>query len=466
MQLLPTTITHLTFGYYFDQPLDDLPNSITHLTLGDCFNEKLDHLPDSVKYPIFTLVLILLLDCLHFFIIKLITIIDSTTYLNLGASFNQEVDHLPKSLVHLVFGRIFNRRVYFSPLLFPFFIYSNISFIFVASVVNFVIFGQVDHLPGSLEHLALAGRDFNRPVDHLPSPLTHLELGFNFNQPVNHLPSSLKHLVFGSQFNFPVDLLPNLETLSLGNSFNMSIDLLPRTLMKLIIGGCAFNQPIPSLPRLTHLSIQSSTFNQPLDQLPSTTINLEFSSRIRPPTLTSLTQLSCDGSLITNIPDSLKSLCCGVLPRAAMDVISNSSISSLQLELKHSQPLPPLPQSLRTLSLVKVEGTVLEALPVSLTHLEFDECNFDLDGCNADSANNFPASLTHLIFFSCARPFARLPPNLTHLSFGCYFNQSIIGKLPQTLQSLELGYSFTQPLRSLPPSLKFLSGSLISSYYI
>ena len=129
----------------------------------------------------------------------------------------------------------------------------------------------------------------------------------------------------------------------LGYQINRSIVSLPQTLMKLTFRGYALNQPIPALPLLIHLHIESSNFNKPLDQ-----------------------------------------------------------------------QQPP--------------------------------------------SNLLPTSLTHLFLFSCEHPITHFPPNLTHLSFGCTFNQSIIGKLSQTLQSLELGYSFFLPLRSLPPSLKSLSG--------
>ena len=45
---LLNSITHLTFDYYFNQPVDKLPNGITHLTFGICFNQTLDGLPYSV----------------------------------------------------------------------------------------------------------------------------------------------------------------------------------------------------------------------------------------------------------------------------------------------------------------------------------------------------------------------------------------------------------------------------------
>ena len=134
-----------------------------------------------------------------------------------------------------------------------------------------------------------------------------------------------------------------------------------------------------------------------------------------------------------------------------MDIISNSSISSLQLDLNFGHLIGPLPRHLKTLILTEIEeGIELNDLPASLTRLQLTQ------QARVRPASNLPASLTHLLLFSCEQPINQLPPNITHLSFNSHFNQAITGKLPQTLQSLELGCSFSQPLRSLPPSLKSL----------
>jgi hypothetical protein len=39
---IPTTVTHLTFDSYFNHQLNknDIPNSVTHLTLGNMFNKS------------------------------------------------------------------------------------------------------------------------------------------------------------------------------------------------------------------------------------------------------------------------------------------------------------------------------------------------------------------------------------------------------------------------------------------
>jgi hypothetical protein len=54
--VLPASLTHLTFGACFNQPLHVgvmegwgvLPSALTHLTLGEDFNQKLNHLSSSI----------------------------------------------------------------------------------------------------------------------------------------------------------------------------------------------------------------------------------------------------------------------------------------------------------------------------------------------------------------------------------------------------------------------------------
>ena len=48
---IPNSVTHLTFGYRFDQKLKegDIPNSVTHLTFDEEFNQELNILPYGLK---------------------------------------------------------------------------------------------------------------------------------------------------------------------------------------------------------------------------------------------------------------------------------------------------------------------------------------------------------------------------------------------------------------------------------
>ena len=49
---LPLYVTHLTFGWYFNQNIEGcIPNSVTHLTFGFGFNQKIEGcIPNSVTH--------------------------------------------------------------------------------------------------------------------------------------------------------------------------------------------------------------------------------------------------------------------------------------------------------------------------------------------------------------------------------------------------------------------------------
>jgi len=50
--IFPFHVTHLTFGFWYDQPIDGIiPYGVTHLTFGCCFNQNIkDCLPDTVTH--------------------------------------------------------------------------------------------------------------------------------------------------------------------------------------------------------------------------------------------------------------------------------------------------------------------------------------------------------------------------------------------------------------------------------
>jgi hypothetical protein len=85
--VLPNSLTHLTFGYHFNQEIKEniLPNSLTHLIFGYDFNQEIKEnvLPNSL------------------------------THLTFGYHFNQEIKEnvLPNSLIHLNFGRCFSHNI-------------------------------------------------------------------------------------------------------------------------------------------------------------------------------------------------------------------------------------------------------------------------------------------------------------------------------------------------------------------
>ncbi len=69
---LPPSITHLSFGFHFNDSVDSLPPTITHLTFGHEFNSPVSKLPKSLLV-------------LHF-----------------GSSFNMPVDSLPPTVKIIV----------------------------------------------------------------------------------------------------------------------------------------------------------------------------------------------------------------------------------------------------------------------------------------------------------------------------------------------------------------------------
>ncbi len=116
---LPKYLTHLTFGYYFNNIIECLPETLIYLTFGNNFSQNICRiLPHGLLY------------------------------LYLGTKFNHCVDHLPLSLKFLRFGMYseFNRRI--------------------------------DHLPSGLTHLEFGlYSEFKKPICNIPSSITYLKLG-------------------------------------------------------------------------------------------------------------------------------------------------------------------------------------------------------------------------------------------------------------------------------------------------
>jgi len=101
----PLLITHLTFGYYFNQPINDaIPSSVTHLTFGGHFNQPInDAIPSSVTHLIFGW---------NFNQPINDAIPSSVTHLTFGYSFNQPInDAIPSSVTHLTFDYYFNQSI-------------------------------------------------------------------------------------------------------------------------------------------------------------------------------------------------------------------------------------------------------------------------------------------------------------------------------------------------------------------
>ena len=83
----------------------------------------------------------------------------------------------------------------------------------------------------------------------------------------------------GSKFNQEIDNLPSsIINLTLDYKFNQPIDNLPSSIQNLTLGYC-FNQEINDLPSsLINLTL-GSNFNQKIDNLPSSLINLTLGEK-------------------------------------------------------------------------------------------------------------------------------------------------------------------------------------------
>ena len=151
---LPSTITHLTFGYIFDQPVDNLPNGLVYLKLGDNFNKPIKKLPVSLKQ----------LELGHYFNHPVNELPSGLTHLTFGFCFNQMIPKLPKSLTHLTLGTNFNVRI--------------------------------NKLPHGLTHLIFVKNSkFKKDLNDLPDSLLYLELGEAHTKLEHNLPINLKEVI-------------------------------------------------------------------------------------------------------------------------------------------------------------------------------------------------------------------------------------------------------------------------------
>lgn len=137
-------LTHLSFGKYFNQNIDNLPQSLTHLTFDTCFDQKIDNLPKSL------------------------------IYLELGQFFDQNCDNLPENLIHLNFKNSRFKR-------------------------------KINNLPKSLTHLT-CGREFNQKIENWPPFLTHLKFTSEYTQKLENLPISLISLIVFRTYPYLDDL--------------------------------------------------------------------------------------------------------------------------------------------------------------------------------------------------------------------------------------------------------------------
>jgi len=281
---LPKSLTHLKFGFTFNDVLPILPNTLTHLIFGYNFNQVLRNLPRSLRYlkldhcynhPIPLSLPSLIYLCFGFcynYNFPLDNLPDTLQYLRVGYTFNQKIEKLPRSLVYLVLGDWFGR---------PYSIgmthkisehlpqnvklklcfqndsggiqnISNLPITHITFGDNFGgYFYKYKNIPSTVTHM-IFGKTFNNRVTKLPKSLIYLEFGQYFNRSVTCLPKSIKTLKFGEAFNHELGKFDDLQYLVLGKKFTQDLNYLPKTLIKLKC-HCQF-YPI-NLPRLKYLNI-------------------------------------------------------------------------------------------------------------------------------------------------------------------------------------------------------------------
>ena len=217
---LPDSITHLTFGYLFDQCVDNLPKNLTHLKFGERFCQPVDNLPESLTHIIF------------------------------GGFFSRPVDKLPKNLKYIKFGEWFGDRIK----------------------------RDLSKLPPNLTHLIFDKQTKSGcELINLPKTLSYLDFGRGFHGGKIYYLNNLKTLILGPWSGIPSDMPENLEKLIISNSLIKKINTLPKNLTYLAFADCSeFNQPLNNLPvNLTYLKL-GENFNQPLNNLPVSLIHLKL----------------------------------------------------------------------------------------------------------------------------------------------------------------------------------------------
>jgi len=329
-------------------------------------------------------------------------------------SLHLKVKQLPRSLTHLEVPQPVRWLVSdadWPPLL------SSLTLIH-----GFAFASELPVLPSSLSVLRLVG---TVPKLELPSSLQELDLfDSNFNSPLSH--PTLQKVTFSYKFNHTISArdLPSLRELSVGGAFNHPLDDLPASLTELILSDS-----------------EQQTYDHALDHLPSSLKRLEINRPYNLP--------------LKRLPSSLSSLCIAssTFDQPLDQLPESLTEMDLLVAWLFNQPLDQLPHRLQVLKISEAFNHPLDKLPPSLSYLEF--CSFSHFN---KSLNRLPLSLRTLILpdrFNQALD--HLPPSFQTLqfSFGSVFNQPL-DRLPDSLSCLRLGHNFNQPFSRLPRGLTHL----------
>ncbi len=248
-------LSHLYFGYHFNQPLYELPISLTSLEFGSLFNKPIDLTCNTnLTHLIFG----------YFFNQPIDGLLpNSVTHLHFGPQFNHPLDKLPQNLTHLMFAEFNTQQLNKLPS-------SLLSFIAVRCKQQLQA-----QLPPKITHLR-ASIGIDRA---LPSSITYLETDTLSSLP-NWLPSTLTHLCIDGKLSISPHFPESITHLSIRsvtdteiipclpqNLFFLELDTnyatlsFPQSLQILKISTVAVHPLPPPPPNITHLW---------LDALPST----------------------------------------------------------------------------------------------------------------------------------------------------------------------------------------------------
>lgn len=133
VDLLPTTLTHIKFGYSFDNPVDNLPYNLEWLEFGHSFNQQVNMLPHTITYLVF------------------------------GDLFNQQVDDLPNLIEYISFGKNFNKSLNCLPDSIVFINIGNLNDIYPK--ISSTHFDQfTSKLPNNLNNLVIYYKEKKYPI--------------------------------------------------------------------------------------------------------------------------------------------------------------------------------------------------------------------------------------------------------------------------------------------------------------
>lgn len=295
IQFLPNNITHLKFGYRFNNFIC-LPDNLLFLEFGCNFNMPVDFNKNNLKHIIFG----------NKYNISIDIFPPNLTHLIFGCLFNKPLINLPNSLKYLKLGKVFNEKI-----IFP----SNLTHLFMEED-----FCDLLNLPEKLEYLEIFLNNLNTNTEQLLklTNLTHLKI-FGVKQENTQiiLPDSLKILSYYETNGLPNILPQNLTHLILGFVYNQQIELNHNIKYVKLCGNESLSvlENLPDSVEILHLG---QYFQNQMSNLPNSVkkiifdINGYYKHELNNlPKFVELIKLPRNYSVqIKNIPSSLKTIIC------------------------------------------------------------------------------------------------------------------------------------------------------------